>query len=665
MIAKRVTRQNAGSFRKLGLYIARAEKAPPLPEPTGGSEWRRTTNYILDIAGGGERTEGVRLTNCAAVETDMAIREIELTQAMNRRATGSRTYHLVVSFPPGERPTPEQLIDIEDELCAAVGLGQHQRISAVHTDTDHLHIHVAINQIHPQTYNCVEPWYDKDKLMRACDLLEAKHGLQRTSHGRRAESGRKADRAAAMEQHGGTQSLHSWIKEEVLPAISEALPAAQSWQDVHALLARYDLTIQPRGAGLVIRTRRGPACIKASAVDRSLSSKALTARFGAFVPPDPIAKLPGKRRSYRRRKVHTGDDINRLWADYRKARQAAIEKRDGALAEIGERARRRRIAIDNWYADRCSAIGEDGGLTRLGKASHFSKLDLELATDLARLDRQRTDERAQARRALAPPSWIGFLRERAASGDAAARSALERQEQKFRSAIEAHLDRREAADADVQERILQELKPEARPDGQMAYRFRDGGAVVTDEAGGVAFERMSPFALIFDLHLHIANHSSGPMTLVGGVDLQRLVAMATVAHGMAISFADAELEQERGRLRAAADRDPNFAAALAYLVEHQASVATRDGYFPGRVWEPALAGPATLERFITLRNGAPAAVLRRDAMVMIKPCGADEARAQGTFRGKPVHIGADGQIADLADVAVTAPPSMKRRWFRW
>lgn len=51
----------------------------------------------------------------------MAIKEIIATQGQNVRARGSRTYHLVVSFPLGERPAPERLRDIEDELCKAIG----------------------------------------------------------------------------------------------------------------------------------------------------------------------------------------------------------------------------------------------------------------------------------------------------------------------------------------------------------------------------------------------------------------------------------------------------------------------------------------------------------------------------------------------------------------
>jgi hypothetical protein len=662
MIAKRVMRGPSAKFRKLGSYILNPAKVPQSPSPPPSSEWRRTTDYILDITGGGARTEGVRITNCASVETEWAIREIELTQSTNQRAKGSRTYHLVVSFPAGERPTTEQLIDIENELCAAIGLGSHQRISAVHTDTDHLHVHVAINQIHPQTYNCVEPWYDKAKLMKACDRLEVKHGLQRTYHGKSVAAGRKSDGAVAMEQHRGVQSLQGWIREAVLPHIGPALAKAQSWQDAHALFARYDLEIQPRGAGLIIKTRRGPARIKASTIDRAWSANALTARFGAFVPPDPAIKLPRKQRSYRRRAVHTGDDVNRLWAEYQQVRVDAIGKRQTALAKIKETVRQRRLASNRWYKRRCAAIGEDRGLTTLGKASEFSKLDLELATDLANLDRQHSDQRTHAKLVNKPPTWIGFLRERSASGDTAARSALQKQEQKLLAAMEAHLTGIGSSDAEVQEQILKELKPEPRPEGKTAYRFRDGGVLRCGSEGDFHFERMSPFALMFGLHLNVTAKPSRPLKPYG--EAKSLMAMAAAGYAMQSTFADPALEKDRQRLRSLAEGDPNFAAALTYVVEHQASVAARDGYFPCLVWEPEHAGPATLERLVTLRNGARAAVLRSETTLMVKLCDDGDVAALEVLQGKLVTVDGDGQVSLATESRTEVQPPAKRRWLR-
>ena len=306
MIVKRVMRGKAGAFRRLGLYILDPEKlaGPKLAEM---SEWRRTAEYILDLAASGTRAEGVRITNCRSADVDLSIREIEATQKCNRRAKGDKTYHLVVSFPPGERPTPAQLLDIEEELCRAIGLHKHQRISAVHTDTAHLHMHVAINQVHPETFTCIEPWYDKRKLMAACDRLEIKHGLQRTRH-HGGERPAAPGKAANMEAHGGA-SLTGRIKRDVLASIEGLVDNGGSWPALHTALASHGLAIRPRGAGLIIADAQGRVAVKASSVDRRLSLKSLTRRWGAFQPPDegvqstlgkaqpPVAQRQGGKRA--------------------------------------------------------------------------------------------------------------------------------------------------------------------------------------------------------------------------------------------------------------------------------------------------------------------------------------------------------------------------------
>jgi len=55
-----------------------------------------------------------------------------------------------------EDPALAQLEDIEHELCHAMGLGDHQRLSVVHLDTGHVHVHLAINKVYPLSHNNVE-----------------------------------------------------------------------------------------------------------------------------------------------------------------------------------------------------------------------------------------------------------------------------------------------------------------------------------------------------------------------------------------------------------------------------------------------------------------------------------------------------------------------------
>ena len=204
MIAKRIVRERgASNFRRLGRYIldGAAEEEQAV--------MARMADYILGAEK--SRAANVRFSNCVSTDAELALKEILATQAMNKRAKGDRTYHLVISFPPGERPTLSQLEDIERVLCERIGLGGHQRLSATHLDTGHLHLHVAINKIHPESFRCVEPYYDKRRLMQACVELEAKHGLIRTAHGE-VSTVREATRTAR-------QTMLALLQSNILPKL--------------------------------------------------------------------------------------------------------------------------------------------------------------------------------------------------------------------------------------------------------------------------------------------------------------------------------------------------------------------------------------------------------------------------------------------------------------
>ena len=130
MIAKRVQRtQGTSSTAGLVRYIvgAQGELDP--------RSWARTAEYILAMRperAGGERVASFRVTNCGTDDPSDAALIIEAIQAANTRSKSDKTYHLLFSFPPGETPALEVLHAIEDELCAAIGYAEHQRISAVH-----------------------------------------------------------------------------------------------------------------------------------------------------------------------------------------------------------------------------------------------------------------------------------------------------------------------------------------------------------------------------------------------------------------------------------------------------------------------------------------------------------------------------------------------------
>ncbi|WP_394809200.1 relaxase/mobilization nuclease domain-containing protein [Nitrosomonas sp.] len=57
----------------------------------------------------------------------------------------------MLSFPEGERLSFSDLNAIEERFCDVLGFNGHQRISVIHDDTNNLHMHIAINKIHPRS----------------------------------------------------------------------------------------------------------------------------------------------------------------------------------------------------------------------------------------------------------------------------------------------------------------------------------------------------------------------------------------------------------------------------------------------------------------------------------------------------------------------------------
>ena len=114
------------------------------------SDFANLVNYITDSQDKIDRVGQISFSNCHSSKLDMAINEILATQQMNTRTTKDKTYHLIVSFSAGENPSKEILDDVEKTICKDLGFAEHQRVSVVHYDTDNVHMHIAINKIHPE-----------------------------------------------------------------------------------------------------------------------------------------------------------------------------------------------------------------------------------------------------------------------------------------------------------------------------------------------------------------------------------------------------------------------------------------------------------------------------------------------------------------------------------
>ncbi len=181
------------------------------------SSFSGLVQYITNAQDRNERVGDVRITNCMSEHHEWAVKEVECVQRQNTRSKADKTYHMLVSFRAGENPSPEVLRKVEERLCESLGYQEHQRVSTVHHDTDHLHIHIAINKVHPGKLTIHKPFRDYKILADAALKLEQEYGLDHDNHVPKLSQGEA--KAQDMEHTSGIESLIGWIKRGCLPQL--------------------------------------------------------------------------------------------------------------------------------------------------------------------------------------------------------------------------------------------------------------------------------------------------------------------------------------------------------------------------------------------------------------------------------------------------------------
>jgi len=704
VIAKRIpARQHTSSIARLARYVVNAR---------GGLDprsWERTADYILDQNAEknaqGEKVGGLRVTNCGTDDPAAATLLIEAVQAANTRSKNDKTYHLVFAFPPGEQPPLETLHAIEDELCAAIGFADHQRISAVHIDTDHLHVHVAINKVHPTGHQNIEPFYDKQRLMEACDRLEIKHGLQRTNHGlediqrergnrsrielgpeqrgeepagsvRRAGNGDRADagrrrrligdRAAAVEAQSGMETLARYVAREVSPA----LRAATSWRAVHAELAGHGLQIKERGAGLVIGDDGIPLWVRASQCARELSMKAMTDRLGPFVQADGQhrgdAASRYRQRSYTPKPMQQHPATTQLFAQYQRERQARLAQRKAGGAALRVERADYMVQMRRWNATQRALLkATSKGAVRKIMSTTIQE---QSRAAIAKQRQMMTQRRTALAQATTMPSWNDWLAQQAERGNvdalAVLRSRAEKEEKLRGDLLTA--ERAERA----RTVIMESMKPTARRDGAMTYRTADGGMVI-DRKTHVQAQKATAGAALVALSLSAERFEGQALIVEGTEQFKADVARLAGLHQIKVTFKDAGLEalrQAAERERASSkkpavktvelaprewgDGSANAKAGArdsvtAWIEKRNADKDKISSIDYHRRWQNTDAGAATYQGRRRMEDGKEVVLLKRGDTMLVKDASpAVAAKASKWKLGRTVQVDARGRFID-------------------
>ena len=633
MIAKAGRAGGAGSgFAKLGAYVLGEKGGKRAAKARRGEQagMAALAGYMLDQERHSGKVGWSRVVNCAALDPGRAIREIIATQAKNTRAKGDKSYHLIIAFPPGERPTREQIEDIEDRLVAAIGLGEHQRISALHRDKDHLHLHVAINRVHPETLRCARTSHDYARLAEAAAELEVKHGLFRSNHGLRAERGRKPGRARDMEAHQRRESFAAWVARTARPVLTEAAAAeGEGWQDLHQAAARYGLAIQPRGAGMVIRHRDEPALMmKASAVDRALGYGALTAKWGSYQPPAEAGQT-APAAVYERPSLDRSPTGPDLWKTYQAEREAMRAQRDAALDALREK--------NGAYLDEVRAhYGTQFRLLKTGRLHmgidpriRAKALKEERAKLTAGFKVRAAEQRQAIRDGHQVKQWSDWLRARAEAGDLDALGTLRSMDNRQHNFTESLIRVPEEAVGKVL--VATSRQPNVGKNGEITYRVADGGVVV-DETREIRVPDMTRASAVLALSLAKERFGEAPLTIAGDPAFRRALIEASMLPGAGVTFANPGMQAERERLLA--ERAPTNApeGAVERFIQAQNRWPDPKAPLTYRLREPGDQGEAVFLEVKAVDERQSVFLWQQGEVVMVEPVTAENRAAIRNLR---------------------------------
>jgi hypothetical protein len=633
VISKRVHRdQKTSSFDRLGRYVLEAK------HEADAILWTRTAEYVVDLKSDSERDKVLyyRILNCESDVPAIAIAEVLATQAENTRTKIDKTYHCVISFPEGEHPTRVQLEDIEDQLCEALGFGEYQRISAVHQDTDNIHLHIAINKIHPKTFKAFEPYYDYSIRDKVCREMELRHSLL-------VDNGISKDvkqvSGEHVNPHTGHQTLLGWIEENIKKDLLLAAKQATSWQELHDVFSGYGLVIKPRGAGLTIRTQDGKEGTKASSVDNALSFKSLTDRLGVYQAYE-IAKEKHDLPQVVYKKSFSKNNLlaNALYDSYQFEKQAVKQEKAQLRARSIDEHAVFRDELRHWYALERTKIKQ---ANLKPSERREASLTLRAFRQAALNDQKKTESFQQKTIATQYRTliWEQFLRSKAENGDTNALSVL-RQRKKTQERFKHELLTAEHLDL-AKQVVYSHLKPVARKNGDLIYYVKDGGSVI-DEKQFVCVTRQSVGASFLALSIASERFENQPLDVQGSDEFKKEVVHLAAQYNLKVIFKNPVLELDRVRLsenknqRNASDSKLNH-ALQAFVTKRNLMRERMNNLKVHRVWTEHETGSFIYQGRRTLADDSQAVLLETPDAMVVKLV-ASESECQGLKVGQTVYL---------------------------
>ena len=370
-------------------------KIPPRRRD-GKSSFKNLMNYCLGLTGhskGAVLHIGMKNLNSPP---EKAYLEMEGLSYENARCKNP-AFHFILSWRAEESPTNEHVDEAVNIALRELDLQDCQALWALQSDTDNLHVHVAVNRISPESFRAIKPagGWTKKALERAARKIEITQGWEVEQSGRysvnaygqileRKESDRPkgeiSQTARDTEAHTRTESLERQAKREV----SKIFETAGSWLEVHEQLGAKGYSLERRGNGAVLKC--GDRSVKLSHVSRSSSLTKLEQRLGEYRdrPSDVQVQAP-QRVTDRRPSLE----------QYRSERESYLEAKAAAMKGLRDRQKEEREELRRRQRTRRQEIFRESWKGRGGELNQLRSIFafVQQKERLEQRDRQKDEER--------------------------------------------------------------------------------------------------------------------------------------------------------------------------------------------------------------------------------------------------------------------------------
>jgi hypothetical protein len=242
-----------------------------------------------------ERVAWMEFRNLPTRDLQVAACMMRATADLSVSGTRTPLYTFSVSCAPDDPVDERMLRGIAARIIRDLELEEYEVVIVAHRDRSHLHLHFAVNRVHPERGTLWSNWRDCYRIERSLRAQERELGL--TVVPGWLEPVRARDVAgpgvavpdpdarvlprSRVKRRGGT------FIEDVQARAVPVLESARSWSEAERGLAERGLSLVVKGGGF--RITDGSRDVKASEVGREFSRFHLEKRFGPY--PDYRARM--------------------------------------------------------------------------------------------------------------------------------------------------------------------------------------------------------------------------------------------------------------------------------------------------------------------------------------------------------------------------------------